>query len=219
AHVRTRRPGHLADLAVDPTPAADFLLRYGVPVTAQDAPVRVLFGQSAWAFDDAQVRRMLAGGLLLDGTAAHILGERGYAALLGVGVDGIVGREDHVEGEGPYAYERHGDLVLSVNVQPALARLRPGDGTEVWSTVHTPDGSAWGAARCVHTNALGGRVGVLAATAPHLLPYDDEGQRLLHAMVRYLEGPAPRLPLVSGGPHLIPRLARTADGLRLAVAG
>ncbi|MEV7026234.1 hypothetical protein, partial [Kitasatospora sp. NPDC093558] len=49
AHVRTVRGGRLADLAVDPGPAADFLLRYGVPVTAGDAPVRVLFGQVAWA--------------------------------------------------------------------------------------------------------------------------------------------------------------------------
>ncbi|WP_428951407.1 hypothetical protein [Streptomyces sp. cg35] len=214
AHVRTRRTGHLADLAVDTAPAADFLLRYGVPVTAEDAPVRALFGQSAWAVDDTELHRMLAGGLLLDGTAAHILGERGFAALTGVGVSWIVGREGSAA-PGPYAYERDGDTVLSVNVQPALARLRPRADTEVWTTVHTPDGLHWGAGRCVHTNALGGRVGVLAATAPHLLPYDDEGQRLLHTMVRYLEGPEPKLPLVSGGPHLIPRLARTARGPRL----
>ncbi|MFJ8822996.1 hypothetical protein ACIREE_14555 [Streptomyces sp. NPDC102467] len=216
-HVRTRRPGHLADLMVDPGPGADFLLRYGVPVTAGDAPVRALFGETARAFDDAETRRMLAGGLLLDGTAAHILAERGFAGLLGVTVSGIVDREEPCE-PGPYAYESAGDVVLSVNVQPALARLLPGDDTEVWSTVRTPGGQDWGVGRCVHTNSLGGRVGVLAATAPHLLPYDDEGQRLLHAMVRYLEGAEPRLPLIGGGPHLIPRLGRTATGLSLAIA-
>ncbi|MFI7336870.1 hypothetical protein ACIBUY_02885 [Streptomyces sp. NPDC050085] len=218
AHVRTSRAGHLGDLVADPGPTADFLLRLGVPVTAEQAPVQALFGQAARAFDDAELRRMLTGGLLLDGTAAQILDERGFAEWTGVTVDGIVGRED-TAGEGPYAYEQTADgTVLSVNVQPALARLRPRERTDVWSTICTPDGRSWGAGRCVHTNAGGGRVAVLAATAPALLPCDDEGQRLLHATVRFLEGPDPRLPLVSGGPYLIPHLSRTADGgVRLAV--
>ncbi|MEU9040825.1 MULTISPECIES: hypothetical protein [unclassified Kitasatospora] len=107
---------------------------------------------------------------------------------------------------------------LSVNAQPALARLRPAADAESWTEVLTPDHQVWGAGRCVVTNELGGRVGILAATAVELLPYDDDGQRLLHAMVRYLEGDRPTLPLVSGGPHLIPQLARTDEGWRLAVA-
>ncbi|MFF2149677.1 hypothetical protein, partial [Kitasatospora sp. NPDC058190] len=222
AHVRTRRGGDLAELAVDPGPAADFLLRYGVPVTAEDAPVRVLFGQLAWAYDDNELRRMLAGGLLLDGTAAYILRARGFGDLLGVTVEDVVERESPCE-PGPYALERvlSGDgagAYLSVNVQPALARLRPATEAETWTEILTPDHRVWGAGRCVFTNELGGRVAVLAATAVELLPYDDDGQRLLHAMVRYLEGDTPTLPLVTGGPHLIPHLTRTEGGWRLAVA-
>ncbi|KJS60214.1 hypothetical protein [Streptomyces rubellomurinus] len=232
AHVRTRRGGDLAELAVDPGPAADFLLRYGVPVTAEDAPVRVLFGQLAWAYEDEEIRRLLAGGLLLDGTAAYILRARGFGGLLGVTVEDVVEREGSGGGSGgcegtdqpgPYALERvrageDAGAYLSVNVQPALARLRPGEGAETWTEILTPDHRVWGAGRCVFTNELGGRVGVLAATAVELLPFDDDGQRLLHAMVRYLEGDAPALPLVAGGPHLIPQLTRTEDGWRLAVA-
>ncbi|MFG2846972.1 hypothetical protein ACGF12_27925 [Kitasatospora sp. NPDC048296] len=222
AHVRTRRGGDLAELAVDPGPAADFLLRYGVPVTAEDAPVRVLFGQLAWAYGDNELRRMLAGGLLLDGTAAYILRARGFGDLLGVTVEDVVERESPCE-PGPYALERvlSGDGVgayLSVNVQSALARLRPAAEAETWTEILTPDHRVWGAGRCVFTNELGGRVGVLAATGVELLPCDDDGQRLLHAMVRYLEGDMPTLPLVTGGPHLIPHLTRTEDGWRLAVA-
>ncbi|MEV7776002.1 hypothetical protein [Kitasatospora sp. NPDC086791] len=222
AHVRTRRGGDLAELAVDPGPAADFLLRYGVPVTAEDAPVRVLFGQLAWAYDDTEIRRMLSGGLMLDGTAAHILRARGFGDLLGITVEDVVEREGACE-PGPYALERvlSGDgagAYLSVNVQPALARLRPAAGAETWTEILTSDHRAWGPGRCVFTNELGGRVGVLAATAVELLPYDDDGQRLLHAMLRYLEGDTPTLPLVTGGPHLIPHLTRTEDGWRLAVA-
>ncbi|MFA3843658.1 hypothetical protein [Streptomyces aureus] len=225
AHVRTSRPGRLADLAAGPEGAADFLLRYGIPVTAGEAPVRALFGQAAWAFDDDEVRCLLAGGLLLDGTAAYVLSERGFAGLLGLTVPEIVEREE-AAAPGPYSLEQvlpaaeldDEDVFLSVNGQPALARLEPAAGTQVWSSVLTPDRQHWGAGRCVHTNTLGGRVAVLAATAPDLLPYDDDGQRLLHAMVRHLEGDQPRLPLVSGGPHLVPRLARTERGLCLAVA-
>ncbi|WP_327351163.1 hypothetical protein [Streptomyces sp. NBC_01304] len=230
AHVCTTRAGDLTELEVDPGAAADFLLRYGVPVTAEEAPVRVLFGHLARAFDDDALRRMLTGGLLLDGVAAQVLTARGFGDLLGVSVTEIVDREAP-SAPGPYSLEQllpasptapdapdDSPVYLSVNLQPALARLEPAPGAEVWSSILTPDLRTWGAGRCVFTNALGGRVAVLAATAPDLLPRDDDGQRLLHAMVRHLEGDAPTLPLISGGPHLIPRLARTAHGLRLAVA-
>ncbi|GAA1367856.1 hypothetical protein [Streptomyces beijiangensis] len=224
AHVRTQRTGKLADLAVDPGAAADFLLRYGVPVTAEDAPVRVLFGQVARSFDDDALRRMLSGGLLLDGIAAQVLTERGFGELLGVTVSEIVGRQEPAA-PGPYSLEHahtlptdeDSDVFLSVNMQPSLARLHPADGAEVWTNILTPDLQAWGPGRCVFTNPLGGRVAVLAATAPELLPYDDDGQRLLHATVRYLEAGAPVLPLVSGGPYLVPRLARTGRGWQLAI--
>ncbi|MEE1784504.1 hypothetical protein PUR71_16570 [Streptomyces sp. SP17BM10] len=217
AHVRTVRGGKLADLAVDPGPAADHLLRYGVPVTAGDAPVRVLFGQLAWAYDEAELRQMLGGGLLLDGAAARILDERGFGKLLGVTVEEVVDRES-ASAPGPYALERRDDVHLSVNGQPALARLRPAADTETWTEILTPDLRRWGPGRCVFTNELGGRVGVLAATAVDLLPYDDDGQLLLHEMIRHLEAETPALPLVTGGPHLIPHFSRTPVGHRLAVA-
>jgi hypothetical protein len=67
-------------------------------------------------------------------------------------------------------------------------------------------------------NELGGRVAVLAATDPADLPRDDFGQRVMHAVIRFLEGQAPTLPLVSGGPHLIPHLSHQDGVTRLAVA-
>ncbi|MFF3209045.1 hypothetical protein ACFYYB_00150 [Streptomyces sp. NPDC002886] len=221
AHVRAHG-GDLTELAVDPGPAAEFLLRYGVPVTAEPAPVRALFGPSAWAFDDPAVRAMLAGGLLLDGTAAVILHRRGFGPLIGLTGAEPVDREAPAAtgGPGPYATERLcaaagedlAGLLLSVNTQPALARLREAPGAQRWSEVRTPDGRAWGAGRTAFTNALGGRVAVLAATEPHTLPADDHAQLLLHRTVRFLEGEDARLPLVSGGPHLIPHLSH-ADGV------
>ncbi|MFC1433772.1 hypothetical protein ACEZDB_24275 [Streptacidiphilus sp. N1-3] len=226
AQVRTGGDGDLDALAVDPGPAADFLLRYGVPVTAtgaRSAPVRAVFGQAAWSFGLDELRTMLADGLLLDGAAAAVLGERGLGELIGVRVSGIVRRDEQVD-PGPYAVEQvladgpAKGAVLSVNNQSAFARLEPAAGAVVWTQILTAGLEYWGAGRCGFTNALGGRVVVLAATAPDALPYDDDGQHLLHAAIRFLEGSRPRLPLVSGGPHLIPQLTRTQHGIRLAIA-
>ncbi|MFG2628106.1 hypothetical protein [Streptomyces sp. NPDC048473] len=236
ARVRTGGPGRtrpaadaaLEELAVDPGPAADFLLRYGVPVTAGPAPVAALFGAAAWAFDDAELEGMLSRGLLLDAVAAAVLDERGFGAAMGVRVAEVVDREAHT-GPGPYARElvtaegacgATGEgTALSVNLQPALARLEPLAGAEVWTQVVAADGAAWGAGRCAFANRLGGRVVVLAATALQNLPRDDDGQRLAHRAVRFLEADRPALPLISGGPHLIPHLSRSQDGThRLAVA-
>lgn len=226
ARARTSRAGHLDDLAADQRPAADFLLHYGVPVTvagARSAPLRALFGPAAWGFDDYELRTMLAGGLLLDGTAADVLTERGYGEHLGVKVGGLVGRENHDSQSTwpePYALERvtSDGAVLSVNTQPALARLTAAPGAVVWSEILTARQEPWGVGRCGYANALGGRVAVLAATAPDSLPCDEDGRLLLHSMIRFLEGDAPTLPLVSGGPHLIPQLT-VVDGVRrLAIA-
>ncbi|MFF7638232.1 hypothetical protein ACFZB9_34555 [Kitasatospora sp. NPDC008050] len=219
AHVRTRAGGELAALSVDAGPAADLLLRYGVPVTAGEAPVTAVFGQLAWALSDFEIERILSGGLLLDGAAAEILTRRGFGDLLGISACEVVDREGTGPG-GPYAleYAVREDVYLSVNGQPALARFAISPDAETWTTILTPDQQHWGPGRFVHRNAAGGRVAVLAATAPQLLPYDDDGRQLLHAMVRFLEGDHPTLPLVSGGPHLLPHLSRSEHGWRLAVA-
>ncbi|SEM05293.1 hypothetical protein [Streptacidiphilus jiangxiensis] len=222
AHVRTRTGGDLAELSVDPGRTADFLMRYGVPVAAGVGRVNALFGTLAWAFTDAEVERLLCGGLLVDGTAAAILTERGFGPLLGLEAAELVGREQHPAEPGPYAVERHqgeeGEIWLSVNTQPALARLSPLPEATVTTRITTPDGRFWGPGRCHFRNQRGGRVVVLAATAPEQLPFDDDGQRLLHTAVRFLEGDRPALPLVDGGPHLVPHLVRTPAGHRLAVA-
>ncbi|WP_037605031.1 hypothetical protein [Streptacidiphilus rugosus] len=224
AHVHSTGDS-LHGLAVDPGPVADLLLRYGVPVTAAPgAPVQALCGQTAWAVDDDEMLALLGGGLLLDGVAAEALTRRGFGALLGLDAAALVDREQR---DSPDIYaEEHVLLddgeargeVLSVNVQPALARLAPGPDTEVWTEIRTPSGLPWGAGRTAFRNRLGGRVAVLAATSPELLPYDDAGQRLVHRAVRFLEGERPALPLVTGGPMLVPHLSRSGGVTRLAVA-
>jgi hypothetical protein len=220
--------GGLSELGVDPSPAANFLLRYGVPVTAGRAPVQALFGRQAWAFDNDEVCGLLSQGLLLDGVAGYVLCRRGFGPLLGVDVPELVAREQRSR-PGPYARERVVDAefagglplehtMFSVNVQPALARIEPLRGAKIWTQIDTAGGARWGAGQTVFHNKLGGRVAVLAATAPDELPGSDEAQALLHRTVRYLEGANPELPLVSGGPFLIPHLSQAGGLMRLAIA-
>ena len=204
-HVRAT--GDLDSLTVDPTRAARYLLDNGVPIRAGRAPVNAVFGQVARAIPDADLPDLLAGGLLLDGAAAAILVERG--ADLGVTVHEVADRESSL-----YSVEE-GNGRSSVNQQPALARLTAGQGAKVLSTIRTSDGSYWGDGLVLSVSSGGGRVAVLAATAPEELAGSDEHQARLHAAIGYL---SPDIPLVSGGPHLIPHAAVVDGRLRVAVA-
>ncbi|MEU9859389.1 hypothetical protein AB0D99_00835 [Streptomyces sp. NPDC047971] len=207
--------GTLRGLEADPVRTARFLLSYGIPVQAGAAPVTALFGNAAWGVPDEELPRLLAGGLLLDGVAARVLGERGYGEFLGVRVDEIVERD--TPRPDPYSMERvlDEDALLSVNVQPALARMTAAPGARAWTHILTPRGEHCGDGRVAHTNRLGGRVMTLAACAPDALGRCDDGQRLAQRMVRFLGA---ELPLVTGGPHLIPQYGDVGGARRLAIA-
>lgn len=207
--------GTLGGLQADPLRAAEYLLPYGIPVTSGASRVNALFGKVAWGVPAEQVAELLAGGLLLDGHAALVLAERGFGHLLGVIVEEVA--ERHTPARQPYSMERIGESgeLLSVNIQPALARLAAADGAQVWTEILTPRGEHWGDGRVAFENALGGRVLTMAACTPEALGRCDDGQRLAQAAIRFLGG---TFPMVTGGPHLLPQLARIGDRWRLAVA-
>ncbi len=61
--------------------------RYGFPYTTRPAGVQVLIGApTARILEPPELERLLAGRLLLDGDAARVLTERGYADLIGASV-------------------------------------------------------------------------------------------------------------------------------------
>ncbi|MEV4899361.1 hypothetical protein AB0K48_59605, partial [Nonomuraea sp. NPDC055795] len=207
--------GGLDGLRADPLRAAEYLLPYGVPVQAGAGAVNAVFGKVAWGVPDGEVERLLSGGLLVDGHAALVLAERGFGELLGVRVEEVAERD--APARQPYSMERVLDSgqLLSVNVQPAVARLAALPGAETWTEILTPRGEHWGDGRVAFTNRLGGRVVTLAACTPESLGRCDDGQALAHRALRYLNA---ELPLVTGGSHLLPHLARTGTGWRLAIA-
>ncbi len=66
--------------------AVQILTHWGIPFTTQPSDVAFWDGSRAEEKTDAEVREQLSKGLLLDGSAAKVLAERGYGRYLGVSV-------------------------------------------------------------------------------------------------------------------------------------
>lgn len=207
AHVRTERTGSIDDLFVSPFAGGDFLLPYGIPVSARPQNVNALFGKLVWALDDAEIERYLRGGVFLDGTAADILYRRGFGRHVGLDRVRLVGRE-----EATYSVEKivsaatgaAKGLYFNHNLQARVARLQPAHGAHEWTTLLNADGTRFGAAMVAFENDLGGRVVTLAACEPSSLPRSDHRQTILHRALDYLRGKSNRIVTMTGGPHLMP---------------
>ena len=155
---------------------AYLLSKFGIPYTTrQDAKgPAILAGGVAEVLSDAELRDVLSGGVLVDAVAAGILAERGFGDLLGTGVKAAEGRLP-VTGETilPAAgCARRGKSVNAFYIFSAgtegsverFARLYPRPGTEVWCQFSGPDGKVVTPSLTYATNALGGRVAVLATS-------------------------------------------------------
>ncbi|WP_157683440.1 hypothetical protein [Microlunatus soli] len=212
-----RKEATWPDLVVDPTPVAAYLLRNGVPVSADDDGPGFLFGAVSDALTDDELLGLLSGPLLVDGDAAVRLTRRGFGDLLGVRILDSVPRLS--ASDSPYALERltadgqaatglPGDTVTSVNHQPGLTRLAV-DGGACWTDIRTPIDELWGAGRIASVNRLGGRIVVTAAHAVAELPASDTERTLLQSAVRFALGDNDPWPTVTGGPHLAPVIMDT----------
>jgi hypothetical protein len=74
----------LADLAEDGYPAVEAFEAAGIPTVYDASEATCLCGQQAWSLTSAEIESLLSQGLFVDGLAAAILCERGYAADLGL---------------------------------------------------------------------------------------------------------------------------------------
>ncbi len=207
AHVRTEHGRSMDELDANSFGPGQLLLPLGVPVSAEMQPVNALFGSLAWAWSDAELRRMLGGGLLLDAQAAEILRRRGFAREIGLAALTMLDREESLYALEEVLSPRAGPPVghlFSVNLQRRLAALRPASGAAAWTRILTPARRSLGAGLVAFRNRHGGRVVTLAATAPAALPMSDHRQTLIQRAVGFLAGRRFASPLVAGGPHLLP---------------
>jgi hypothetical protein len=194
----------------------------GIPFALHSQAVNALCGAGVWAFSDEELRAWLAGGLLLDATAAAILLERGLGEYIGLSNGRMVTQADF-----PYSSEYTLDAAfglrvgagMNVNTFPYAARLLQGDllpGARMVSDLRGPTNDVLGHGVTLFENALGGRVAVApwdANAAPKLSP-----QRAvqLAGVVRYLD-PRNTAGRVDGGAWLIPQFLTDGDQWRAAI--
>ncbi len=216
--VRTEKGEHLNELAVDTMPAWEFLLSYGIPACAGLQDVNFLSGNAAWIFDDGEIAEMLKGGLLLDGISARILCARGFGRQIGVEYKRTLARE-----ESTYSMEvvtcgdsgaRKG-FSCSVNLMPEFNVFEPVGGAVTWSEIITPGRERVGAGITLSENSSGGRTvvftseildgGRLAYQKPSM---SFQRQAMVQNAIRYLYNDGIPVPLVTGGPYLLPMYFR-----------
>jgi len=81
AYVRTTKGQSMTELNASSLTPGEYLLPYGIPVSADCQEVNAVFGSLAWAFDNDEIYNMLSKGLLLDGLSADILCQRGFGDI------------------------------------------------------------------------------------------------------------------------------------------
>jgi len=184
------------------------LINNGVPTAGRLQKVNAVFGSLAWAFNDNELKSMLAGGLVLDAKSAEILCQRGYSADIGLDFVNRLDREDgtfsieRIAREFPGAPRGH---YLNLYRIPGMTVFRPRKGAEIWTDVLTPEKDVTGPGMTAFENARGGRVVVFAISDPgkHATKAFQR-QALVQAAVRYVSRDEFESPLVTGGAHLLP---------------
>lgn len=185
----------------------NLLLRYGVPVAMRTQNINAVFGNLAWSFSDDEIRKMLSGGLLLNGVSASILCQRGYSKEIGVDAEKPMGRDEAL-----YVLEKvvFADIGVSVGFlmdvewQPRMVRLCPLAGAVEWTTILAAEGKHFGAGLVVYKNSMGGRVVSWAACDTERIPQSNQGQALIQQAVMFLGGGRFPSARVTGGEHLLP---------------
>lgn len=158
-----------ASLGADGAATMQMLEAHGIATTYGDETVKATDGQTLRAYSGCEIRQMLAGGLLLDGSAARVVAERGLGHLIGVRRIEAPKCIDQVGG--PYSAEeffnrRFGGadgkfLTLTVpglGGRPSLCACQLARGGQVVSRLVDADVRRGPAAAYAFENELGGRV-------------------------------------------------------------
>jgi hypothetical protein len=223
-HARTVRGESISELTVPLTPPADLLQSLGIAVQAREGRVNCLWGQTAWAYSDDEIARILAGGVWLDAEAAVALQYRGFGEYLPVVHSHWWPREtmnysmEHPEGDvtglGP-------GIWLSVNAFERVAFQRRRPGAAEWTSMRDGRGEQIGCALAVWRNSLGGRVAVSAlplASEPGAYTLCFHRQTLVQRLVATLEAKGGRVPTTTtGGAYTFPLDLADSRTRRIAV--
>lgn len=207
-HLRNRT-GTVGDL-LPRRPLDTLLPLLGVPVQFEVGAVNVLLGDDALAWPEEDLARMLAGGLLIDDLAAEHLARRGWGEVLGGRITGrvegpVVERLTDPEFAGDYlGCDLPTDWAGVGRRGEWISRWRQDPGARVVSTFVDDHDEEVGPALTCATNALGGRVAVLAQRVQEV-GWAHRGRAVqIQAVLTWLAGPAGPGPMVAQGPNVAP---------------
>jgi hypothetical protein len=157
-----------AALTAEGYPALEAFEAAGIPTTYDDSPVTFLVGQQPRSLDDGEIRTLLSRGLFLDGTAAAILCERGFAADIGMKA---MQQPIKLENLGAFSAEEFANpdfggtrhLYMSaqlpqVDYNAKFAVMQPDPRTAIVTQLVNPDTQPIHPAMTAFENSLGGRV-------------------------------------------------------------
>jgi hypothetical protein len=181
----------------------------------------------AWAFDAAEIERMLAGGLLLDGHAAEILVAQGFGSAIGTRSTRRIAQEDLA-----YSIERCTDAAFALRAGADISLNYGGShcGTllqaeldpraRVVSDVRDARQSVLGHGQWLFENDRGGRIAVVPWSAHwsgwHTLPISAQRAAQLTRTLAWLDRGSVSV-RVSGGPWLVPQVWSDGETRRIAV--
>ena len=140
----------------------------GMPVIWNDSPTVAVTGRILYTLDDSAIRKLLSGGLLLDGSAAETLNQMGYEEFVGVStVEKFSRYETLLSAEEFFAADFGGKPQLYIDTRRfsegnQFYRLELKDGAREISRYVDTDESPILPAWTVYENSLGGRVAVHA---------------------------------------------------------
>lgn len=160
---------------------AHVLTQIGLPLTAEAVPsgASVLFGRVIEAFDDDELRAMLARGVLMDSEALDVLTARGLGALAGVRItrridNGAMERFTEDALNGPHAAEVRDARIEfwgdARGMADVLAPIAPG--VRVLATMEDYFRRPIGPCVTAYENELGGRV-VVCGYAPWMFVHSS----------------------------------------------
>ncbi len=220
-------------LTADGYPALEAFEAAGIPTTYDDSAVTFLVGQQPRLLDDAEIRTLLSRGLFLDGTAAAILCERGFAADIGMK---SIQPPEKLETLGAFAAEelanpafggaRHQYMsaqLPQVDYSAKLALLQPDPRAVLVSHLVNPDAQPAHPCMAAYENTHGGRVIVHAwdyasAIGPLGISFHNPvRQRQMQAAVRWLFRNQPPLFVNGDGVYPLAFRKNCADGTLLGL--
>jgi len=167
-HVHNRPNSDFMGISPDFQGWTEVLSSFGIAWTFADSNVKAITGQAFRCSDDAAIRRMLSGGVLLDLSAAACLQDMGYGDLMGVNIKRRFGKnteplsaEEWFDSEFGGESRKYMSMTLpGLGGDPLLGDIEPAEGARAISRLVDPDTKAVYPFVTLYENSLGGRVAV-----------------------------------------------------------